>query len=336
MALQSLEWRKLPVVTTSVTSSTSGFLNIIYNMLTGSTYFDGSSRTAGSASAWSVTGRFITGSNTEAVYCSPPYITQLSQSILFVGKNNSGAVSGGSPTLSTNESSFAVASIYAGLSKNSGTFTNWTGSLPMGSGSSFTGYMRLNTSAIGGYSNLKITIYESKEAIALDVGLSLSPTTNLTIIGGALIDPQQSVTVTDAESDGRIYCLLRSNTSSGIDASVWPVASTFLDHNTAASGARAVGFFPQQTTTSTIICYKFVQDTSVSTGISLSLKLTKLPLYVSNYNIPYQFLGVYRDIYAIKDFQNNLVLRDGSSNIIGFTMSSSDVSTNDTILLSYT
>ena len=336
MALQSLEWRKLPVITTAVTSSTSDFLNIIYNMLTGSTYFDGSSRTAGSASAWSVTGRFITGSNTEAVYCSPPYITQLSQSILFVGKNNSGAVSGGSPTLSTNEASFAATCIYAGLSKNSGTFTNWTGSLPMGSGSSFTGYMRLNTNAIGGNSNLKITIYESKEAIALDVGLGLSTTTNLTFIGGALIDPQQSVTVTDAESDGRIYCLLRSNANGGIDTSFWATSGNFLDHSGAVGAGRSVAFFPQQTPTLTIGCYKFVRNVSVNTGISLSLKLTKLPLYVTNFNTPYQFLGIYRDIYAIKDFQNNLVLRDGSSNIIGFTMSSSDVSACDTILLSYT
>ena len=132
MSLPALEWRKLPIVTTAVTSSVSDFLNIVYNMLTGSTYFDGSARTIGSGSAWSGSKAYITGSNTEAILCYPPVRTALSQSVLIVGKNTTGATSGGTPTMTTNETAFGTDIIAFGLSKNSGTFTNWTGSLPMG------------------------------------------------------------------------------------------------------------------------------------------------------------------------------------------------------------
>ena len=57
---------------------------------------------------------------------------------------------------------------------------------------------------------------------------------------------------------------------------------------------------------------------------------------MANDNTPYSFLGTLRDIYAIRDSSNNLVFRDGSSNIVGFTISRSDAGANNAILLSYT
>ena len=123
MSLPALEWRKLPIVTTAVTSSTSDFLNIIYNMLTGSTYFDGSARTIGSGSAWSGSKAFVTGSNTEAILCYPPLRTSLSQSVLIVGKNTTGTVSGGTPTMATTEGALATDQLGMAISKNSGDFT---------------------------------------------------------------------------------------------------------------------------------------------------------------------------------------------------------------------
>lgn len=337
MSLQSLQWRKLPIVTTSTTSSASDFLNIIYNMLTGSTYFDGSTRTIGSGSAWSGSKTYTTGSNTEAVLCYPPYRTELSQSVLFVGKTATGGASGGTPTMGTGDPSFTTNNIGIGLSKNSGNFTNWTGSTPMGLSSSFTGYTIISN-GINSYANLKITLYESKETIAIDIGSSVVPTSNLFCICGAIIDPQQTVTSVEAESDNRLYGYLRAGCSSGggIETGFLTGTNDFLDYNGVSVNAKAVCFNPQTSVIITINSTKFATTTFLPTLLSLSSKLVKLPIYYTKYSSPYQFLGTLRDIYAIRNSNNNLIFRDSSSNIIGFTVSVSDSSSDNTILLSYT
>ena len=55
MSLQALQWRKLPIRTLALATgapTASFILNTIYDMLTGSLYHDGSTRTLGSGSAW--------------------------------------------------------------------------------------------------------------------------------------------------------------------------------------------------------------------------------------------------------------------------------------------
>ena len=338
MSLPALEWRKLPIVTTAVTSSTSDFLNIIYNMLTGSTYFDGSARTIGSGSAWSGSKAFVTGSNTEAILCYPPLRTSLSQSVLIVGKNTTGTVSGGTPTMATTEGALSTDQLGMAISKNSGDFTNWTGSRPMGPSSSFSGYIRPIT-GLSTLSTLKITIYESKEAIALDIGNgATNPIYNLVSMCGALIDPQQTVTSTEAELDNRIYGLLRSNqvSTTGVESNFYNTLGTFLDHSGTAANCKSMYFVPQQSSLKTIFSIKFLTGNQFVSLTSISSKLVKLPIYYTNDSSPYSFVGTLRDIYAIRDSSNNLVFRDGSSNIIGFSVSKSETSANNTILLSYT
>jgi hypothetical protein len=335
MSLPALEWRKLPIVTTAVTSSTSDFLNIIYNMLTGSTYFDGSVRTIGSGSAWSGSKAFVTGSNTEAILCYPPLRTALSQSILITGRNTTGASSGGTPTMLATDASFGTDAICVGLSKNSGTFTNWTGSLPMGSSSSFSGHTKVITS-LSGNSNLKITIYESKEAIALDIGnLATNPTINYVTLCGAIIDPQQTITSTEAELDNRIYGLLRSDSTGGIGGNFLETTS-FLDYAGTTNSPKSSYFVPQQSSFNTMACTKILTAGLLVSFTSLSGKLVKLPLYMINNTTTYSFLGTLRDVYIIRDSSNNLVFRDGSSNIVGFTIGKSEITAADSILLSYT
>ncbi len=336
MSLPALEWRKLPIVTTAITSSTSDFLNIVYNMLTGSTYFDGSARTIGSGSAWSGSKAFVTGSNTEAILCYPPLRTALSQSVLIVGKNTIGATSGGTPTMATNETSFATDILGMGLSKNSGTFTNWTSSLPMGPSSSFSGYIKpiINISTI---STLKITIYESKEAIILNVGNgNTNPTTNYVGMCGSIMDPQQTVTSAEAESDNRIYGLLRSDYNGGVNTTFYGTAGNFIDNNGGTTTPKASYFVPQQSSLKTMQCIKPNVYAQLSTLTSISGKLVKLPLYMTNDATPYSFVGTLRDVYMIRNSNNNLIFRDGSSNIVGFTISASETSANNVILLSYT
>jgi hypothetical protein len=307
-------------------------------MLTGSTYFDGSARTIGSGSAWSGSKAFVTGSNTEAILCYPPLRTAMSQSVLIVGKSTTGATSGGTPTVTTAEGSFAADQLGMGLSKNSGTFTNWTSSLPMGPSSSFSGYIK-PINALSGISTLKITIYESKEAIVLDVGNNnTNPTVNCICICGAIIDPQQTVTSTEAESDNRIYGLIRSSysLSTGVENNFLGSSGVFLDHHGSVATVKAVYFVPQQSSLKTMASTKFVSTSYLSSLLSISTKLVKLPIYYINDTTTYSFLGTLRDVYAIRDSNNNLIFRDGSSNIVGFTISKSETAANNAILLSYT
>ncbi len=268
--------------------------------------------------------------------CYAPLRTALSQSVLIVGKSTTGTTSGGTPTMATNEGSLATNQLGIGLSKNSGTFTNWTSSLPMGPSSSFSGYIRPIIS-ISTISTLKITIYESKEAIILNVGNgNTNPTTNYVGMCGAIIDPQQTIISTEAESDNRIYGLLRSDHSFGVNTSFYGAAGNFIDHNSSASNPKALYFVPQLSSLKTMQCIKPIVYAQLSTLTSISGKLVKLPLYMTNSATPYSFVGTLRDVYMIRDSNNNLIFRDGSSNIVGFTISASETSANNVILLSYT
>lgn len=343
MSLPQLNWRKLPVYTTSTTTaSVSIVLNAIYDMLTGSVYFDGSSRTPGSGSAWTVAGKFTTGSNTEAIYCSPPYTSSLTQSILLCGRNTTGATSGGTPTMTTNEAVFAANQICIGLSKNAGAFTNWTSSLPMGAASSFTGLGRA-TGVSGGltaYSNIKLSVYESEEALAITFGYGSAPTANGAFIAGAIFDSEQTSIVTgsgDYENDGRIYGFSRAN-DSGIGTTFLSGAplDDFLTHNSISNRGKSVYFLPQTSTLNT------VGITGIASGMNSSFltnsgKLVKMPTYfLKGVSAAYTyFIGTGRGIYIIKDTQNSLIIRDGSSNIIGYVISASDSTANDCILLAH-
>jgi hypothetical protein len=338
MSLPTLEWKKLPIVTTSTSSSVSTFLNLISNMLTGSTYFDGSARTIGVGSAWSSSRVYITGSNTEAILCYPPLITEMSQSVLFVGKSTTGGVSGGTPTMSTGDTALGTNSIGIGLSKNSSNFTNWTGSLPMGAGSSFAGYTTLLSNVTGSAGTYKITMYESKETLAITIGTpSNGPTNNRCLLIGALIDPQQTGSSVEAESDNRIYGHIRSTNSTTGFPGFYENSPSFLDHNNTAASDKHVFFNPGQSSLLTGNAMKInatVGAALMPVFLSISSKLVKLPLYFNQGNA--SFIGTLRDTYMVRDFTNNLVIRDASSNVVGFTISTSEMTADNTIFLSYT
>ena len=197
MSLTALQWRMLPeyfmpisgtvnTVSQSILNDRINILNGIYNSFTSSVYHDGSTRTTGS-NGWSF---FKSGSNlekdsgTNVVYGYPPTLTLISQSIIFAAgptgsiipttiklMNSYGMFSTVGydiqPTASFNFNN--TASIYVGVSKNSGIYKYFANTNPMETGSnvttpssSFSGYLRTSTPAkiykmrIG---NIKISIH---------------------------------------------------------------------------------------------------------------------------------------------------------------------------------
>jgi hypothetical protein len=220
MSLPALEWRKLPVRTllTGTVFTSSYCLDVIYDMLTGSLYFDGSTRTVGSGSAWKSATKFVTGSNTEAVYCRPPVETSLSQSVIFSAKNSVGAVSTATPPVLKNENSYSASFLWATIVKNAtGSFTEWTSLYPFGTGSFSIGYAHF--SAFGQMvSGEKIVIYESKEAISISLYNPVSNVNHM-VIAGAIIDPEQTASIYNTEADGRLYGISTCGTTYGAGAS---------------------------------------------------------------------------------------------------------------------
>lgn len=336
-------------VRTATTGSVSDVLNMIYDMLTGSLYHDGSTRTLGSGSAWKMPTKFVTGSNTEAVYVFPGFQTSISQSVIFTGKNTTGASSSATPPVVTNELAYTTASLHVGVVKNaSGSFTQWTSLHPFGSGSFSSGYARVLRAL--GTAGEKITILESKEAIAI-----FNTTATSTVRGavaGAIIDPEQTASYA-AEPDGRLYGIATSGTES--TGTVQSLSTTLFENSLGAAGSifthstststtsigypRFVTFAPNRNSLNTI-AFDAVSELSANvylTGFTtLSGRLVKVPMRCFNRST-YYFTGRLRDICITRAFPANLIIRDSSNNIIGFSISNSESSAAaSTVLFNYT
>lgn len=357
MSLQPLEWRKLPARTfdINITATSSYFLNTIYDMLTGSFYSDGSARVIGSGSAWQMPTKFVTGSNTEAVYVFPGFQTSVSQSVIFASKSITGASSSAAvPTvtgsrISTNVGGpvvYSTGSIYGALVKNaSGSFTEWTSLYPFGSGSYSTGYASVTLIPSG---LDKIIIYESKEAIAV---VTQTATADAQVfIAGAIIDPEQTVTSIEAESDNRLYGLISASELKNGSWYAYTVFNTaFLttfsnftllnwvgDYESSTQGnsyrsPKFVAFRPQSNSFLCIQAEKFLDNTFDDANPTSFNIETPIRCYASNSSN--NFVGRLRDIVAIKNRTNNETLVSPNNKILGYTISSVESAQNHTLFL---
>ena len=363
MSLQPLEWRKLPARTfdTNITATSSYFLDTIYDMLTGSFYSDGSARVIGSGSAWQMPTKFVTGSNTEAVYVFPGFQTVISQSIIFASKNTTGAVSSATPptllgsraaTTTMPAITIGTGNLYAALVKNaSGSFTQWTSRYPFGSGSYSMGYTAMTALPTG---LDKLIIYESKEAIA--VVTQTAALDAQVFIAGAIIDPEQTTTSVDAEIDNRLYgCVASANlintsnyggvvgfnnnflTSADVYGGLFEYYADFegnsANNSTWYRGSKFVMFQPQTNLFFGVITEKFLTNTFASANpIDINIE-TPIRCYAST--LSNNFVGRLRDIVAIKNRTANETLRNPNNIIVGYTISRYETSQNHTVCLKY-
>jgi hypothetical protein len=364
MSLPPLQWRKLPVRTLpallpNVTASYC--LNVIYDMLTGSLYHDGSTRTLGSGSAWQMPSKFVTGSNTEAVYVFPGFQTSVSQSVIFSGKSTTAPSSSGQPSDALNGLTYTSSFLYISTVKNaSGSFTQWTSTYPFGSGSYMSPYIPFaNASVITG--STKFVIYESKEALCVYLS---HPNTRYCIVGmaGAIIDPEQSASM-NTEIDGRIYAVATTGAqrtgSAWINYGIGPIFHTttatstggiFVDQNTFTYNSSYYSFFqtiiPRTSTSATVSTdrlYSTLATSLLQNGFTtLSGKMIRTPLYCRTQEISSNplgsrgiFLGRLRDISLIKNMPSNVVVRDYSNNILGFSLAQSETTSSHAVLLNY-
>jgi hypothetical protein len=347
MSLPALQWRKLPIrVIATASFSTSDFLNTIYDMMTGSVYHDGTSRNPGANSAWQNPTKYITGSNTEAVWVSPPFATELSQSVIFSAKNTTGTVTAATPPVVTNETAYAAGVVHTAIVKYAtGSYTQWTSQFPFGSSSYSSGYARF-TKAADFVVGEKITIYESSEAIAVVAYNITTPATQV-VVAGAIVDPEQTGSVAyDTETDGRIYgvavngCSTSGTTglsSTFLTDSANAAGSMFNHSTTANSGTnypRFVVFTPNFTSLSTVALERYLTNIYTSTYTTYSGRLVQAPIRCYN-TITTNFMGRLRDISVVRPILSNQIIKDGSNNIVGFSLSTTEASANHTVLFNY-
>ena len=355
MSLPALEWRKLPVRTllTGTVFTSSYCLDVIYDMLTGSLYFDGSTRTVGSGSAWKSATKYVTGTNTEAVYCRPSFETSLSQSIIFSAKNSVGTVSAATPPILKNENTYSASFLWATVVKNAtGSFTEWTSLFPFGTGSFSIGYTHfaaLGQMVVGE----KIVIYESKEAIAVSFYNPVSNVNHM-VIAGAIIDPEQATSLYATEADGRLYGISTCGTTYGAAASTVGMnplfhtvgnfnltCSLFYDVGSAATATSTAAkfqiFTPRIQSSSYGLTSEKYLFNPYSSYTTISGKLVQNPVRcVSNLDYTGSFAGRLRDINIVKNLPNNTILRDSSNAVVGFAVSANDTgSASHTYLLKY-
>jgi hypothetical protein len=367
MSLPALEWRKLPVRVLQVSQSANSLLDTIHDMLTGSVYHDNTTRIPGTGSAWYGVTKFVTGSNTEAVFCFPPTKTEMSMSVIFAGKATSGTSTTFAAATASRENTIVGGLLYGACVKGaeSSSFSQWTSYYPFGSSSNSTGYIKIGPSAsvFGLYD--KLTIYESKEAIALtmyDTALPLSG--SYPFFGGAIIDPEQSTPTSslDAEADGRLYGVAGLSGATGIGPRMHhnhegvgnpTFTSCLFETITADMGAVWDGpkfymFLPSSRFTMPCggekLSTQFTTPSSWTVGpnyVRLSGKFVSTPVKCAkksyqNFTEPQNYVGRLRDISVIRDDFDNQVIRDEYvGKFLGYTIASSQTTQSNAILLNY-
>lgn len=373
MSLPALEWRKLPVRVLQVSQSANSLLDNIYDMLTGSVYHDNTARILGTGSAWYRVTKFVTGSNTEAVFCFPPTKTEMSMSVIFAGKATSGTSTTFAAATASRENTIVGGLLYGACVKGaeSSSFSQWTSYFPFGSSSNSTGYIKIGPSASVFGLQDRLTIYESKEAIALTMYDTALPLTgNYPFFGGAIIDPEQSTPTSsiDAEVDGRLYGVAGLSGNYGINSNMhspgglnannsnsgslfetgtgtaggdagWdlPKFSMFIPNSRFTMGAAGekLGNYGLGLGWAPNVAYVRLSGKFVSTPIKCIRKTTGAQLDPAVAE-PRNYLGRLRDISMMRDDFDNQVIRDEYvGKFLGYTIASSQTTQSNAILLNY-
>jgi hypothetical protein len=349
MSLQPLEWRKLPTRTlgysgTATTHSVSSLLNNIYDMMTGSVYFDGSTRVIGSGSAWQAPTKVTVSSKTEALYMFPAYQTQVSQSVIIAGRESTSTTTS-LPATASMEPALTANYVYIANVKNaSGSFVQYNSTFPFGSGSYSSGYVAISPAASGIGFGDKITIYESKEALSVFF-YETSANGNFGGIAGAIIDPEQSSPTSslDAETDGRLYGVTTTGPVLGaLSATFLSATSTqgFSHSTTSTVGQpRFIIFNPYKNS----IRYGAIEKNNASQGFlpsayytTMSGKTVSHPIKCAVTEFSTNYIGRFRDIsFTKKSFNNSVIRNSSTATTLGFALSSSEAAPNETIMFNY-
>jgi hypothetical protein len=325
MANPPLNWRYVGTIT--FVSTINNALDAAYTLGTAVTYADGSARTPGTGSAWTWA-REVSGV-TVAAYGIPP--TNALGFNYIIG----GTVGASAYTFLTPDSATLANCIVYGMNRSSGAFTTWTNANPF-TNAGFSGYWR-GTRAFTALAYDSVAMWESQEGCILQFGNAAAGSTS-SIGLGALFDPLSSAPL-NAESDGRLYSIWGSGSllptnggwaqiAAGTDATAWAGG--------AASGACHAGTFAPGTNVmlggAGAQTYRFGSFAATTTFTSTNGDIARVPL--SAWNGTGTYIGQSRQWFITKDSISRLTWTNGAI-VIGYIWSSSLLSTNDAVVMTY-
>lgn len=346
MALPALNWRMLPPVFLP-NGTASELMDAIYTMGTSTVYADGSARSpgtfaapgtaslpasVGTGSAWTWNfdnTTFATGGKT-CCYAYPPTTTAINQTII-VGCTSSIA---GATWLQNQLDTRAVNQFYVGCAKGTGVYTTWnTAGTPFTSGN-FTGFAGVGAS---GLNFAQAFMLESQEAVLI----ILARASGGTMMGcmGAFVDPL-SASTTNAETDGRLYGIVNTGSSSGTGASTtagWMAFTNAVNdavpfyNSTTANGQHFTLFTPGAGTL--MLSQRFGTFTPTANTQSRNGDIPSIPFQVTTSGGAY--LGQLRQMAISRDFASAAQGLESTAGVKGYTYSASVIGSTDSLFLAY-
>lgn len=320
MSLAALHHRKLNT-TTAATNGIADVLNAIWAAVQPSvtTYSDGTTRTAGSGTAWTWA-RYQNAGVTEAVYGTPP-TGSLAQRVLFVG---AAATPTPSPTMLID--TWSNNRLHIGLVKNAGAYNAWNAASPFTTGQ-FTGYSMVGTTLAA---PVTITIFETEETIQIGIGVGSSGGVHGAGAGG-LVDPDTNDAV-DGETDGRIYGLW--TVGGGTLNTMLTNASTnaFMGHSSGSSNSHFVTFTPGTANVVATTRENFYFNLTTTQRTTRNSKFPGSPLYVVSAS---NWVGRVREMRVIRPALFGQRLDISPGNIKGYVYAQSSSTNGDAVLMEY-
>lgn len=312
MSLPALNWKKISTVVVG-TSDSVGVLNAIYTALTSVVYYDGATRTPGTGSAHTVS-RYQNVGVTEAVYGTPPVNGGVGSKWILA--SSAGTLT---PPLAAGVS-FYSDEIYGGICKNAGAFSSWDAANPFTSGS-FSRYTIVVDYHNGAYNYQTVTVYESKEAIAVVIK-STNVNRAHVFFAGAILTPITSA-VGEAESDGRLYGMVTSGTIFSLQE-LWTDNSMFRDFN--GQTQRFLVFEPGTSDVMQISLNFTINDrTTTSLKTIADQECYIIPIF--KHGILGYMVGKGRDFAIINRMIDGTILSN-SGNDIGYVLSANHSNTS--------
>jgi hypothetical protein len=320
MSLSALHHRRL-ATTSPATNGITDVLNAIWTAVQPSvtTYADGTTRTAGTGTAWTWT-RYQAAGVTQAVYGTPP-TGSLAQRVLFVG-----ATANPTPTPTMLIDVWSNNRLHIGLVKNAGAFNAWNAASPFTTGH-FTGYTQIGATLT---TPVAITIFESEETVQIAIGIGTAGALH-GAGAGAIIDPDTG-DAADGETDGRIYGIWTVGSGTFSTMLTNAATNTFMNHGASSTNSHFVTFAPGNGTIVPTTRENFYFSITAAQRTTRAGKFPGTPLYVTSTS---NWVGRVREIRVIRPAIFGQRLDTTPGTIKGYVYAQSTSTNGDSVLLEY-
>ena len=331
MPLPTLNWRAVTPAAVTL-GTTTGLLDVLYNIGQAVTYSDGSARAPGTGSAW-FWGRQQVGGNTEACWGVPP-TNPLNCGYIVAGS----ATAGLTPTQNSSEGAYVANLLMVAMNKNSGSPVNlanlWTNAAPFGAGQ-FSGYINGGS----GLTNGQLYYWECQEAFLIQ--LVAAGGTSYCLGGGAFIDPRNS-SAANCETDGRIYSVTstgggRTWATNWTQSNLAAAYGVFKGRTSAvASASRCVSFAPGSATSNVIMFNMLsVPDVSwISPGGEIPFFPVNITASLANGSPTNPYFGELRNVYFMRSATAGQLVTNGGV-VQGYVLAPATTSTQAALVLKY-